>query len=303
MAWTGDLNFLNSGKHDWIGTLKDKSQISWRFSKYSDRLFPFPFYECRMTGWGMESFGFGVSRNETQAVQKSFGEAWERLWLNKLASEDVVRDQIKTSNGFAAGRTDQMALINSKNELIERAVMMKAWSEKTGWVRTKPRSVGNRFLVWGLRLKGWQTSLFDIKSNLGQVKACLIQHSRLGSIFDTSFVSDETTVEEKLLLSVIKNSYFQNPKDNFDLPENGGPDDHRDFYSVPKNNDAFVFLKGHGVCEATVKFSNEDRIKSKLVVCAGDFPAVAYSSNASWPAFCWGRHSIGGTNPWPHPLA
>jgi hypothetical protein len=256
-----------------------------------------------MQGWNFNVSGYGISINEKQAVQKAYGEAWERLWMLLLAANPGSFPQVRSSNGFAAGNQNQSALISSKNELIERAVLLAAWSKKYGWKRSTQIKPKQLLTFFALRLKGWKLNLFDISSSIGTVKACLAIHPEFGTVFDTCFSDNSLQSENKVILSVVKNTFFAKKVDSFNLPEVGSPEDHSKFYSDPKNSTAFNFLLDKGSSTQKIELCNIQDIESRLVVSAGVFPAVALSSNNSWPELTWGAQSICGINPWPHPLA
>ncbi|MBC7458266.1 MAG: hypothetical protein H7235_08315 [Bdellovibrionaceae bacterium] len=291
-----------SRKQDfWIDSNEISQKISWSFSKFNESFFPFHFYECKIEGFDQVAFGYSVSKIEINALQKSFAESWERLFLARLNEREQRFANIFSSNGFAAGSDNAMAIKKSKEELIERAVLLAAWSQQKGWASIGPRNLKNRMLILGMFLRGWRTYLYNINSNAGVVKACFICHKSLGVIFDCAF--DNRDSEEKVLLSVAKNSFFQKAQSNANLPEIGVPEDHRSFYADPKNTDAFQFLKQGDYSSDPVEITNPEQIQSELLVKAGKFPAVAYSSHKDWVQLMWGKQSIQGKNKWPHPLA
>lgn len=299
--WIGDLNFLMSKESVWEDQSGVKIPITWEFVQYTGKLFPFSFYECKINGFNEQAFGHSVDRSDIKAMQKAFAEAWERLWLKHLNNVNPAFSQVQNSNGFAAGATDAMAIQKSREELIERAVLLQAWQFKKGWKKTKVKSFKNQLLRIGLALSGWKTHMFEVHSNSGSVLASFIIHKRLGVIFDSCFNSDNA--EEKLLMSLAKNSYFQVSEDSAQLPPIGIPEDHRRFYAVPKNSKAFQFLIKGDFSTESVTLSDTDKITVAVLNSAKNFPAVAYASNASWDKLYWGTQSIKGINSWPHPLA
>jgi hypothetical protein len=222
----------------------------------------------------------------------------------KVGGERSVEQvQDFSSNGFAAGSSDEHAILASRNELIERVVLLTAWRSKSGWSRNTKMSPRSRLLCFALKLKGWSVNLFDLKSNIGTVKACLAIHKRYGAIFDTSFSDNEVQSEKKVIDSVAKNTFFAKELNFFDLPHIGFPEDHLKFYSVVENIKAFDFLLHEPLSNATIEISKFDSLETHLIVPAGMFPAVALSINPRWPKLVWGKNSISGLNSWPHPLA
>ena len=300
-TWSGDLNFLMSKTSLWEDSNGAEALITWEFAQYTGGLFPFNFYECKISGFNQTAFGHSVDRSNLKALQKSFAEAWERLWLKHLNSSNPVFSQVENSNGFAAGATDSMAQEKAKEELIERAVLIQAWQQKTGWKKVRVQRFKNKLLCVGLALNGWKTYMFEVSSGASNVLTCFIIHKQLGTIFDSCFYSD--FAEEKLLMSVAKNSYFQKTANSVQLPSVGTPEDHRQFYSVPANSEAFQFLIKGDFTKAPVKLFDLDKISINLLTPAQNFPAVAYASNPAWDKLTWGTQSIKGINSWPHPLA
>lgn len=303
MRWNGNAEFLNQKKSS-VKIFDSYEIIEWEFRQYTDPLLPFSFYECRMRGLGHQVEGYGVARDQIDAVKKSFAEAWERLWFKKVASSENSKElSIESSTGFAAGINATEASASAKGELIERVVMLTAWTNQVGWAVASAQSLRNLTLILAFRFKGWRIRLYDIQSNVGIVKACLAMHKSYGCIFDTSFVYDNANAEYKVLQSVVKNIFFQNKSDYHDLPFIGNPEDHRLFYANTENSQAFDFLLNPKDDENTVILSDDDKIEICLLHDVGDFPAVAYAKNKFWPQVTWGKQSIQGLNKWPHPLA
>lgn len=274
--------------------------LTWNMSQFAHPLLPFRLYGCRMSGFGSTSVGYGTSWNGDEAAHKSFAEAWERLWLvrRNLTQRD---GQQFTSNGFAAGLTAKDAIESSRQEAIERAVLLKAWTEKAGWLKSRCYSMRSYPLAIYLNLSGWTVSFFTLRSNIGFVRACLLRHSSKGAFFDSSFATSFASADQKLLLSVFKNVLLEKPKDSGELPEIGGPGDHEIFYSSPNNLAAFDFLN----CDldtTEIFLENPEGLETELISDEVGFPAVARSSHPSWIKLSWGKHSIKGKNPWPHPL-
>ncbi len=303
VQWLCDNNFLNKQSCNWHDGINTEL-ISWQLTKYKDIFMPFSFYQCNMTGWGLNTNGFGISANQLESAQKSFAEAWERLWYLKLVNQSMSGLSITSSNGFAAGSSSEMATSNAKNELIERVVMINAWSGQSGWSLANPTLLANKIILMALNLKGWDVKIFNIRSNLGTIKACLAQNVSQGAIFDTTLSLNDSTAEIKVINSVLKNTFFHKTVSSYNLPEQGGPQDHRLFYSDAKNLKAFKFLaKVRNNNSDLVVVHNFDKIQMHLIQKAGLFPAVAVAINNYWPELKWGTQSVSGINKWPHPLA
>lgn len=300
-TWSGDFDFLMSRKSLWTDPNGLEAPIVWEFARYTGGLFPFNFYECKISGFNQTAIGHSVDRSNLKAMQKAFAESWERLWLKHLNSSNPAFSQVENSNGFAAGATNSMALEKAKEELLERAVLIQAWQQKMGWKKVRVQRFKNKLLCVGLALNGWKTYMFEVNSSAGNVLTCFIIHKQLGAIFDSCFYSD--LAEEKLLMSLAKNSYFQKIVDSVKLLSVGIPEDHRQFYSVPANSEAFQFLIKGDFTKAPVKLFDIDKISINLLTPAQNFPAVAYASNPAWDKLTWGTQSIKGINSWPHPLA
>lgn len=300
-TWPGDLNFLMSKASLWEDPNGTTIPVTWEFAQYTGGLFPFNFYECKIIGFNETAVGHSVDRSDLKALQKAFAEAWERLWLKHANNSNPAFSQVENSNGFAAGATNSMAQEKSREELIERAVLIQAWQQKTGWKKVKVQRFKNKLLRIGLALNGWKTHMFEVNSSVGNVLTCFIIHKQLGAIFDSCFYSD--LAEEKLLMSVAKNSYFQKIVDSVKLPSVGVPEDHRQFYSMPANSEAFQFLIKGDFSETPAKLFDVDKISVTLLTPAQNFPAVSYASNPAWDKLTWGTQSIKGINSWPHPLA
>ena len=305
MDWSCSETFLNKKRSFVkIKTLKTDQLIEWEFTKFVDSYLSFYFYECRMKGLGETSIGYGTSRNQYNAIQKSFAEAWERLWFKKMTlTEDVEGEVITSSTGFAAGRNQDEAFAAAKGELIERAVMLAAWESQQGWKQRSTTSLRHLALITAYRLKGWRIILFDIVSNTGSVKACLALNKSYGSIFDTCFMFTNEQAETKVMQSVIKNIFFQKKIDNYILPQIGYPEDHRIFYADVRNAEAFNFMLDSRDSNKSFVLDSVDKVQIQLIHEADNFPAVAYARNTYWPEIKWGAQSIRGKNKWPHPLA
>ncbi len=218
---------------------------------------------------------------------------------------------IRSSNGFAAGETMSDAASRSRSELLERAIFLEAWHSRKGWKAIWFRVAKNRLLAMSLWLRGWKTYLFEISSNVGKVIACLLVNQRNGAVFDVRMVDEESDAESLLLYSVIRSSFTANrATKDFELPFDGKPEDHSQYYADVRNLGAFEFLTNlvnrgrKDSCELVeIQLDDIDEIRTTSVVSVGSLPAVAFSQNPKWGPLTWGKASIRGANPWPHPLA
>ncbi len=302
MRWNGDTDFLNLHKSFWVdpGNKDESSNICWKFIRYQDHLSCFPIYQCEMEGWGEKSTGYCYSATDLLSLKKSFAEAWERLWFQKYNQNK----KLISSNGFAAGADSAMAIQKSREELIERQVLLEAWSTRSGWKKMPIKSARSKFLAFGMRLLGWKTTIYNIQSNIGIVKVGLVRHQDFGAYLDTTFCDNESEAEQKIIFSLFKYILiFKKSGKILDTLDFSAPEDHLRFYANPKNLRAFDFLdQSSAKRTSSIYIPNVDSICSELIVSAGEFPAVAYSYNPKWKVFCWGQNSIQGVNPWPQPL-
>ena len=293
------ISFFNSGSTVWKNARYDVT-IGWDFTRYTSAFMPFCFFECKMTAFGLVDFGYGCAWSESLAAEKAFSEAWERIWItqqNAKSSEKV------NSNGFAAGWTTADAVRASRDELTERAILIQAWREQKGWQASRCYSSRGASLLIALRLKGWKSEFFNICSDVGNVRACLLRHKKHGAIFDAAAGSSLNLIDQKLALSVSKNAFLSGVRPISELPIVGGPEHHHQFYANAENLAAFQFLRGLNLKTEKVWLGNSDAIETKVIVDSSNMPAVSYSTNKYWPELSWGRQSIKGNNLWPHPLA
>jgi hypothetical protein len=219
----------------------------------------------------------------------------------------ISRKEVENSNGFAAGKTNEDARFRARLELLERAIFLKAWQEKSGWKKASADNLKSRILSSFMRLRGWRSYLFEIESNCGTVLALLMVHEKFGVRFDTKFLSDEQSVAN-LFYSVIRMTLSQNRRQVDSMPESGSPMDHLAFYSLEKNKVAFDFLIQTYRSKGKIKVHKlqlefPEQVHTELLVEVGDFPAVARACHPTWDKLSWGMQSVKGLNQWPHPLA
>ena len=241
-----------------------------------------------------------MSSQGEMAMKKAFAEAWERLWFLK---QNKTEPELSNTSGFAAGEDSKMAITNAKHELIERAVLMSAWQNQIGWRSVKFSSFKTKFTQFALFLKGWRLEIYDLDSSEGIVKCLFAKHTHYGFIFDSCYVVKKIPSEQKLIYSILKNIFLPRLAPIENLSETAQPIEHARFYSDPKNLSVLDFLKSAKDSEFKFQLENPDLIQARLLHEAGTFPAVAFCQHPTWPKISWGRSSIQGKNPWPHPLA
>lgn len=312
-AWKPSHHFLKNGSAKFFCPIINKeNSVFWSFTRIRLGKYPISFIQCKMSGFSTNSCGYGSSILINNALIASFAEAWERLWMLFLTSDNNTQfGKFTSSNGFAAGATEKLAITSSRYELIERYLFLRAWHEMKGWQKYSANGFKSRFLSLILSANNWHLNLYKISdNNLGSTLAGLAYNKQFGAIFDCIYLQDKNKFkknESKLLSSLIRSAALQSkyPLDmNWNLPEKGQPIDHSKFYRNPENSKAFDFLKNIESQKKNFIFMSEyDNIKSKLILDVTNFPAVAVSYNDDWPELRWGTRSIMGENPWPHPLA
>ena len=288
------------------------SAASWRFQSISDGRLPFHFLRCELTVDGTTAIGQGYHGLLKISMRQALAEAWERLWLTRPQKADQGENAIDypNSNGFAAGATASGAKESSRAELIERAMVLTAWRSMRGWHPYTTSSLFAKLLCSGLRANNWRIRLFELRdTNLGSVVVALAESQRRGAIFDSVFVGharDRRHFEAKLLRSITRVTLFNRSKfheNSGSFPDRGSPQDQASFYAKPVNLTAFKFLDGVYSTSGGTNLANPDDIKTTLLCGVSEMPAVAVSHHVLWPRLTWGKESIEGENPWPHPLA
>ena len=167
----------------------------------------------------------------------------------------------------------------------------------------------SRMKFRAMERSGWQIRLFELRSNAGLVLCYFATHPKNGLAFDaTSICQSEdrasyAKAERDLLESVQRWIAIKpNQQPLSELAEKGTPIDHWRFYNDPSHNLAIDFLGEPQTSSVTLP--SADSVRTVVVTEATDhFPAVAVSYHPDWPSLRWGRRSIEGKNPWPHPLA
>lgn len=299
-----------------LGIPPETLLFTWRFARVQTHFLPIQYMQCRLTALDQEAFGFGEGLTIGQASVSAFAEAWERWWMSFLMSSSQVPTTLTpptvftSSNGFAAGRTSESAREVAKRELIERAFVLKAWKEQKGWGPIQPKSLLARALCASVRASGWDIRLFEISTPAPYRTFCaLLMNQRSGAVFDSiAFHQAEraSQPEVKLIRSTIRSVLCVpgwKAGDSWTLPESGEPLDHARFYLQQENLAAFEFLNAEQLPETRLSGDLLSGIQSTALVDAGEFPAVAVAWNPEWEALAWGKQSISGLNPWPHPIA
>lgn len=309
-VWKPSLRFLRSGQAEFsVGSTK-KELIQWNFQSI-DTDFPlFSCVRCEMTGFGLKEAGYGDGMLLKTATIKAFAEAWERLILSHSRKNGVLADlRVSSSNGFAAGPTTEAATRNATNELLERHLFLDAWQSQQGWQPYLIKGALNSFLVHHLVRRRWDTRFFRITSGAGStVLAGISQHKKFGTVFDSHLIENTrpNMTSRKLILSLVRASLLQEEcdiGDSFELPEAGKPQDHARYYRHPKSQPAFDFLTTQKDTTDSILLKNLQEIKTLSILPVTQFPAVSYAYNPHWAPLNWGKQSIHGVNPFPHPLA
>ena len=115
-------------------------------------------------------------------------------------------------------------------------------------------------------------------------------------------------IEQKLITSLSKMVQIHEqikPNKNFNFPLDGDPLDQMRFYRNVENLKALDFLTHENISsDQLIELPCHDQTKSKIIFEGSKtLPAVCFSYNEKWPKLTWGKNSIVGKNPWPHPLA
>lgn len=311
-AWKPDLLFFRRGASSFCNPSTRRTEsIRWTFKQIKKFTYPITVTHCGLEGFGTKMSGFGDGLFLKDSLIQSFAEGWERLWMRYLTQNgNTLFPGLENSNGYAAGRTSQEALDRSKGELIERALFLEAWTTRRGWCPYQLRGIWGKILCAILKAQGWRTRFFLFSDkNLGFVLGGLIQHKQFGAVFDAVYISDVSSIspfESKLLRSLIRCSPVKAlavSDLSWPLPQDGVPQDHSKYYADLANAKAFEFLDNPQSAEGDFDLPNPSEIVSKIIVPASQFPAVAVSFHPKWPKLKWGKQSIRGDNPWPHPLA
>lgn len=290
-----------------------KRNVAWAYTRISSPELPVFYYKCSLKVEGQPvSEGFAIGWLPIRVLKISLAEAWERYWADrysKMSHDGLPR--FRSSNGFASGEDRAAALRSAQEELIERYVFLQSWKSQSGWIKKETSGFIAGLIESILQSKGWKLSLFTIGSPGGvSVLAGYAKHDIYGVAFDTIYIGQNSqksvflAKEFKLVLSILKSTAFRigiTSDPIFVLPDKGTPNDHAKFYANPKNACAFESLTSTPLVDLS-DFGG-DSINTVSIIEASQLPAVAVAFNSSWEVLTWGKQSIGGTNPWPHPLA
>ncbi len=306
--WCPKSAFLRQGEASfWNPFDRSLAQVRWSFRSIREFNLPISWVTCEVTALGVSSSGGGEGLFFRTALVKALAEAWERWWMKYLLRSGVCSPM--SSNGFAAGRTRDDAFKAAKMELIERTVLLRAWKGRSGFQLYSPKDWLSRLLLNSTEIKGWRYSFFLIPTGSEFfVLTLLARHSDLGSVFD-SICSFELSrqVERKLTLSVLRSIWIHErtpkPAAWWEFPDNGGPEDHALFYRRPENSVAFDFLNIPKKIDVEALASDSSSIATQMIYPGDLMPAVALATHPQWEPLSWGKQSIGGVNPFPHPLA
>ena len=272
--------------------------------KFSHNLFSL--VRCEVSWGGHMGIGYGDSLLRSSARAKAHGEAWERLWLAKLSQE---QEGSLSSNGFAAGKTESDAHHAARMELIERAALLEAWREPRRWGSVRIHLSYSPLKASLIRFFGWSIEIFQILNQEGiYVLAGLCTHPTKGAVFDTSAGTSYQALSKKIMSSLLRQVLLssaktsQSPKTMESLPHRGEPADHASFYLEPAHLLAFEKIRNSEHL-ASCTLAGMNKIQIQTLPTPPGAPFVARATHPDWPQLTWGKQSIQGENPYPHPLA
>lgn len=311
LTWRPAWRNLKRGFAEFLTPAGTSEIARWEFIHIPLAGLPFAYCKCQLFALGLEVTGFGEGFTMKSAIIKAFCEAWERLWMKMLQTCDNndSNRRVTSSNGFAAGSDPSSAILHSKQELVERAILLSSWTDQTGWADHKLLGIGAHALKYLFERRGWAVKTYRIKENkLGDILVAIATHPEYGTACDSVYCGQTVGQEaSKLLRSLGKTivcletlplepAYF--------LPDVADPVDHLKYYRNPKRQKAFDFLSKQDRSIESVSLPHHDQVESILHFGGSAyFPAVASSYNPHWREFTWGSLSIAGSNPFPHPLA
>lgn len=310
-TWSPSLAALRKGAATAVIRGRDTpATVQWQFTELRRRLPLGATVACKMTVDGEAVAGYGDRLLRHGACVVAFAEAWERFHLDHVTAE-VLQDAPppSSSNGVAAGPTDAAALEWARRELVDRTLFLSAWQTMTGLNPIERTGFAASALAAMISSQGWTPRLYAVSSP-DVPETCIAAfafHPTFGLAFDSlatgpwEHPATATRRAMALLLRVVDyRTRIHAP--GFELPIDGGPEDHARFYTDPGRAAEVRDLLG-AFRPGQVRLATPGATRSVLLWSAGEFPAVAYAYNKSWPRLLWGRRSIEGTNPWPHPLA
>ncbi len=249
---------------------------------------------------GGAAIGYGVGTTLRTASRRAFSEAWERHVMSNMACFD---QSITSSNGFAAHWSKETALRNSLEELVERRMVLRAWSTGRGWNRSGTLDLCARAIVWKAEAQHWRINWYQIQvpAQNHRVLVLLARHKTLGAYFDSASNAPGSARKLAQGLDLYLNRIERSPS-LAELPDFATPASHLAFYRNPSNLQAFDFLENTSSCETLPDERTKSPPQQSIVSNSPGMPYVARSWNNDWPQLSWGAKS-GGANSWPHPLA
>jgi len=235
------------------------------------------------------------------AMTVAFAESWERLWYERIKARQLeVPFPVLSSNGMAAGPTLDAAVVASRSELIERAVVLSVWATQHGTLLENESSPKALFLRWLLLRRGWTCHVRRIAvEHFGDVLIGFAQHPKKGTVFDSVHVSVADSYN-KLLGNLLRMATTE-VECLTNLASVDAPLSHGAFYRDGERNCAFDFLAKRE--QELIKLPTPELLKTFALTDVSIFPALAISHHPNWPPLRWGTQSIAGANPWPHPIA
>lgn len=306
--WRPSWSFLRRGAAVYTDQGGGAHEIEWSLADVAIGG-PFRVVTCEMRGFGVSATGVGDSLSARSGAIQAFAEAWERLWFRRLRHR-LGRSDLGSSSGFAAGASAQDACLASKRELVERAVLLAAWSERRGWRHVDGPGLLGRALLSKARRRGWRFSFWALtEATFGIVAVGWGEHPILGIVFDSVFVGPERHLAGRLVKlsrALVRTSLLAAEDEiaaERPLPTVGDPSDHHVFYRDPKNLKAFAFFRDEARDMRDILLPDPASIVTNIIAEPTAFPAVALSKHRDWMPISWGAESIRGINTWPHPLA
>lgn len=297
-VWSPSIGFLKAQSCDLAGLGK----VSWSFTELGRSLMPFRYIECHLQVGEISARGYAESIGLKNALVKSLAEAWERFWMMKQGREGF--GNLLTSNGFAAGADLAHAKSRAEEELIERQWILTAWQSMSGFERVEILPLRVQLARLFFIAEGYNLRFFKVCFHGKSVLAGLATSTTEGAVFDAVFgLEPEKFIKlSRSLLRAIVIGRSLNPTTTpYQLPEQGHPADHLRFYRCPRNLVAFDFLNAR-VPKSFDAFDHRG-IQVEEVYTGGLLPAVARAWHPDWIRLSWGKISIQGQNPWPHPIA
>lgn len=287
----------------------EMTEARWRFSQVGS---PHPFVTvfCELDALGGRSTGCGDGWTPVEATTRALAEAWERLVMDYAkTSLGQLGEKVTSSNGWAAGPTNEAARTSARHELIERRLFLEAWQSRSHFSKHKPTSPMARWLRGRLAAQGWDLGFHLVHDNLGgALLMAVLRHPRFGAATDIRYLSPGSSwvsEEERLSQSIYRALRFftyEGPDPEWTLPERAKPIDHGKYYSSPEHCRALDFLRDLDD-HRPIDMGDAHLIETMVLFDAGQLPAVAQAWHPTWAPIRWGTSSIGGENPHPHPLA